>query len=149
FTVVSMTLSLAAVFLPILLMGGILGRLFREFAITVAIAILLSGVVSLTLTPMLCSRFLKVGTKTNAFQRLFESWFERIRGGYGRTLTWSVGHWRTMLVLAAIMLGLTFYFFAVVPKGFIPNEDTGLVIAATRAPEDHLQGAFGRSRPVP
>ncbi|EQD53520.1 multidrug resistance protein MdtC [mine drainage metagenome] len=135
FTVVSMTLSLAAVFLPILLMGGILGRLFREFAITVAIAILLSGVVSLTLTPMLCSRFLKVGTKTNAFQRLFESWFERIRGGYGRTLTWSVGHWRTMLVLAAIMLGLTFYFFAVVPKGFIPNEDTGLVIAATRAPE--------------
>ncbi len=135
FTVVSMTLSLAAVFLPILLMGGILGRLFREFAITVAIAILLSGVVSLTLTPMLCSRFLKEVVTTNRFQRLFEVGFERVRAFYESTLTWSVGHWRTMLAVAAVMLVLTFYFFAVVPKGFIPQEDTGLVIAATQAPE--------------
>ncbi len=135
FTVVSMTLSLVAVFIPILLMGGILGRLFREFALTVAIAILISGLVSLTLTPMLCSRFLKESKRHGRLYGALEKGFERIRDGYGRTLTWSVDHWRSMLALAGLMLVLTFYFFVVVPKGFIPTEDTGLIIGSTQAPE--------------
>ncbi|MDE2195814.1 MAG: efflux RND transporter permease subunit [Gammaproteobacteria bacterium] len=144
FTVVSMTLSLVAVFIPILLMGGILGRLFREFAITVAIAILISGLVSLTLTPMLCSRFIKDSKRHGRLYGTLEKAFERSRAWYGRTLTWSVDHWRSMLVVAGITLVLTFYFFAVVPKGFIPTEDTGLIIGSTQAPEgitfDELKG---------
>jgi len=135
FTVVSMTLSLVAVFLPILLMGGILGRLFGEFAITVAIAILISGVISLTLTPMLCSRFLKESERHGRLYHVLETAFDKSRDAYGRSLTWSVDHWRTMLVIAGLMLVLTFYFFAVVPKGFIPSEDTGLIIGSTQAPE--------------
>jgi len=135
FTVVSMTLSLVAVFLPILLMGGILGRLFGEFAITVAIAILISGVISLTLTPMLCSRFLKENQRHGRLYRILETAFDKSRDAYGRSLTWSVDHWRTMLVVAGLMLMLTFYFFAIVPKGFIPSEDTGLIIGSTEAPE--------------
>ncbi|HVC28957.1 MAG TPA: efflux RND transporter permease subunit, partial [Gammaproteobacteria bacterium] len=135
FTVVSMTLSLVAVFLPILLLGGILGRLFREFAITVAIAILISGIISLTLTPMLCSRFLKESDRHGRLYGALEKAFEKSRDAYGRSLTWSVDHWRTMLVVAGLMLALTFYFFAVVPKGFIPTEDTGLIIGSTEAPE--------------
>jgi hydrophobe/amphiphile efflux-1 (HAE1) family protein len=135
FTVVSMTLSLVAVFLPILLMGGMLGRLFSEFAITVAIAILISGFISLTLTPMLCSRFLKESQQHGRLYRSLESAFNKSRDAYGRSLTWSVDHWRTMLVVAGAMLVLTFYFFAVVPKGFIPTEDTGLIIGSTEAPE--------------
>jgi len=135
FTVVSMTLSLVAVFLPILLMGGILGRLFGEFAITVAIAILISGVISLTLTPMLCSRFLKESERHGRLYRVLETAFDKTRDAYGRSLAWSVDHWRTMLMIAGLMLVLTFYFFAVVPKGFIPSEDTGLIIGSTQAPE--------------
>ncbi|MGH8363176.1 MAG: efflux RND transporter permease subunit, partial [Gammaproteobacteria bacterium] len=133
-TVLSMTLSLVAVFLPILLMGGLLGRLFREFAVTVAAAILISGLVSLTLTPMLCSRFLKDSGRHGRLYGALEKAFEKSRDGYVKTLTWSVDHWRSMLVLAAAMLVLTFYFFAVVPKGFIPSEDTGQVFMNTEAP---------------
>lgn len=151
FTVVSMTLSLVAVFLPILLMGGILGRLFREFAFTVAIAILISGFISLTLTPMLCSRFLKDSGRHGRLYGALETAFDRSRAWYGKTLTWSVDHWRTMLGVAALMLGLTFYFFMVVPKGFIPTEDTGLIIGNTVAPEgvtfkqlQHLQNRVAR-----
>ncbi|MDE2234952.1 MAG: efflux RND transporter permease subunit [Gammaproteobacteria bacterium] len=135
FTVVSMTLSLVAVFLPILLMGGMLGRLFSEFAVTVAIAILISGFISLTLTPMLCSRFLKESPQHGRLYRTLESAFNKSREAYGKSLAWSVDHWRTMLVVAGAMLVLTFYFFAVVPKGFIPTEDTGLIIGSTQAPE--------------
>lgn len=135
FTVVSMTLSLVAVFLPILLMGGILGRLFGEFGVTVAIAILISGFISLTLTPMLCSRFLKESGRHGHLYGTLETAFNITRDAYGRSLTWAVDHWRTMLVIAGIMLVLTFYFFAVVPKGFIPSEDTGLIIGSTEAPE--------------
>ncbi|HEX6549647.1 MAG TPA: efflux RND transporter permease subunit, partial [Gammaproteobacteria bacterium] len=135
FTVVSMTLSLVAVFIPILLMGGILGRLFREFALTVAIAILISGLVSLTLTPMLSSRFIKDSGRHGKLYETLENAFNWSRDWYGRTLAWSVDHWRTMLVVAGATLVLTFYFFAVVPKGFIPTEDTGLIIGSTEAPE--------------
>jgi HAE1 family hydrophobic/amphiphilic exporter-1 len=143
FTILSMTISLVAVFLPILLMGGLLGRLFREFAITVAVAILISGLVSLTLTPMLCSRFIKESGSHGRFYNALENGFNWLRDGYGSTLTWAVDHWRTMMVVATAMLVLTFYFFIIVPKGFIPSEDTGQIQASTRAPNgitfDELQ----------
>lgn len=136
FTVVSMTLSLVAVFLPILLMGGLLGRLFYEFAMTVGIAILISGVVSLTLTPMLCSRFLgPVAEKKHGRVYLaLERGFDALRDGYAASLAWSLERWRLMLVLAGVMLLLTVYFFAVIPKGFIPTEDTGQIVANVSAP---------------
>lgn len=135
FTVVSMTLSLVAVFLPILLMGGLLGRLFYEFAMTVAVAILLSGVVSLTLTPMLSSRFLGNADKPHGKLYLtLERGFDRLRDAYGRSLEWSLDHWRSMLALAAITLVLTGWFFQVVPKGFIPSDDTGQILASVQAP---------------
>ncbi|MGH8397225.1 MAG: efflux RND transporter permease subunit [Gammaproteobacteria bacterium] len=148
FTVVSMTLSLVAVFLPLILMGGLLGRLFREFSLTVAIAILISGLVSLTLTPMLCSRFIKESGTHGKVYGTLEKGFEWMRDWYVRTLTWSVNHWRTMLVVAGLMLVLTFYLFIVVPKGFIPSEDTGQVIGNTEAPSgitfDQLQALQNR-----
>ena len=135
FTILSMTISLVAVFLPILLMGGLLGRLFREFAVTVAIAILISGLVSLTLTPMLCSRFIQESGQHGRLYTTLENGFNWMRDGYGRSLVWAVDHWRSMMVVAAGMLVLTFYFFMIVPKGFIPTEDTGQVQAQTRAPD--------------
>jgi HAE1 family hydrophobic/amphiphilic exporter-1 len=135
FTVVSMTLSLVAVFIPIIFMSGLVGRLFREFALTVTFAILISGVVSLTLTPMLSSRFLKGSERHGRLYNFLERGFDRIRDAYGVTLTWSVDHWRTMLAVAAAILALSFYLFVVIPKGFIPSEDTGMIIASTKAPE--------------
>jgi HAE1 family hydrophobic/amphiphilic exporter-1 len=144
FTVVSMTLSLVAVFIPILFMGGIVGRLFSEFAMTVGIAILISGCVSLTLTPMLCSRFLKESERHGKVYNSLEKGFDTLRGWYQTGLTWAVDHWRTMLGVGGVILLLTFVLFALVPKGFIPSEDTGQVIGNTMAPEgitfDRLNG---------
>ncbi|MEO8746704.1 MAG: efflux RND transporter permease subunit [Rhodanobacter sp.] len=151
FTILSMTISLVAVFLPILLMGGLLGRLFNEFAVTVAVAILISGLVSLTLTPMLCSRFIKETGSHGVWYNALENGFNAMRDGYGRTLTWAVDHWRSMMVLAASTLVFTVYFFIIVPKGFIPAEDTGQIQASTRAPNgitfadlQRLQGEVAR-----
>jgi len=148
FTVVSMTLSLVAVFIPIIFMSGLVGRLFREFALTVTIAILISGVVSLTLTPMLSSRFLKGNERHGRLYNILEHGFNRVRDSYGRTLTWSVDHWRTMLTVAALILGLSLYLFGAISKGFIPSEDTGQIIADTKAPEgitfDQLQALQAR-----
>ncbi len=135
FTIVSMTLSLVAVFIPIMFMSGLVGRLFNEFALTVTCAILISGVVSLTLTPMLSSRFLQHHEQHGRLYNWLERGFNRVRDGYGRTLTWSVDHWRTMLAAAAMILGLTWYLFGITPTGFIPSEDTGQIIADTKAPE--------------
>jgi HAE1 family hydrophobic/amphiphilic exporter-1 len=144
FTVISMTLSLAAVFIPILFMGGIVGRLFSEFAVTVAVAILISGAISLTLTPMLCSRFLDGKARDSGPLGWFERRFEGLRASYGRSLVWVVARWRSMLVVGATILASTGILFVVVPKGFIPSEDTGQVIGMTRAPEgttfDQLNG---------
>jgi HAE1 family hydrophobic/amphiphilic exporter-1 len=129
FTILSMTISLAAVFIPILFMGGIVGRLMHEFAVTIAAAILVSGLVSLTLTPMLCSRFLKPqhaeqhGMFYNAVERMFDSWLRF----YSFTLRGTLRFRGTTMVVSALMLAGTVYLFEVVPKGFIPSVDTGQI----------------------
>ena len=135
FTVVSMTLSLVAVFIPIMFMGGLVGRLFSEFALTVTIAILISGVVSLTFTPMLSSRFLPENERHTRLYYVLERGFNRVRDAYGRTLAWSVDHWGTMLTAGALIVALTVYLFGILPKGFIPSEDTGMIVASTRTAE--------------
>jgi hydrophobic/amphiphilic exporter-1 (mainly G- bacteria), HAE1 family len=127
FTIVSMTLSLAAVFIPILFMGGIVGRLMHEFAVTIAAAILVSGLVSLTLTPMLCSRFLKPphsmrhGRMYNAIERVFDASLNV----YGWTLSQTIRFKGTTMVVSALLLAGTVYLFQIVPTGFIPSVDTG------------------------
>ncbi|MCX6620848.1 MAG: efflux RND transporter permease subunit [Acidobacteria bacterium] len=126
FTIVSMTLSLAAVFIPVLFMGGVLGRLFREFAVTICAAILISGVVSVTLTPMMCSRFLRgVGSgHGSAFYRLTERFFEAMLRTYDRTLVWVLGHRKLTLASFFLVLGGTVSVFMIIPKGFVPDQDT-------------------------
>ncbi len=136
FTVVSRTVSLAAVFIPILFMGGVLGRLFHEFAVTIGIAVLMSGVISLTLIPMLCSRYLQPPKHQHG--RLYgymERLFDNARDGYGRSLHWAMDHRRFMLLSAVAITAVTVWLFGIVPKGFIPNQDTGLLTGTTRAPE--------------
>jgi HAE1 family hydrophobic/amphiphilic exporter-1 len=124
FTIVSMTLSLAAVFIPVLFMGGVLGRLFREFAVTICAAILISGVVSITLTPMLCSRFLRP-TKEQGWLHNSTEWiFEGILRAYAVTLTWVLRHRPVMVVVFLGVLVATGYLYVIVPKGFIPEADT-------------------------
>ena len=137
FTILSMTISLAAVFIPVLFMGGVVGRLLHEFAITIMAAVLVSGVVSLTLTPMLCSRFLRPphGGHNRLYQiseRFFDTWLRL----YDVTLQWTLRHRRfTMAVLAATFV-LTAYFFTIIPKGFIPTEDNGTMFMFTEAAQD-------------
>jgi hydrophobic/amphiphilic exporter-1 (mainly G- bacteria), HAE1 family len=126
FTIVSMTLSLAAVFIPILFMSGILGRLFREFAVTICTAILISGMVSISLTPMLCSRFLRYGNggqKHNFMYRALEGVFQGMLHVYGVTLRWVLGHRPVMLGMFVCVLAVTADFYLIVPKGFIPDTD--------------------------
>ncbi len=125
FTIVSMTLSLAAVFIPVLFMAGILGRLFREFAVTITVAILISGLVSITLTPMLCSRFLRpLGEgRKGRFYRSTERFFDGMRHVYERSLGWVLRHRPVMVVVFLAVLGATAYLYIVVPKGFIPDTD--------------------------
>jgi len=137
FTVLSMTLSLAAVFIPVLFMSGIMGRLFHEFAVTISVAILISGFVSLSLTPMLCSRFLKPpGDRQNRFQRGSEKAFNGVRDFYGWTLRGVLRHRFLTMVTAAGTLATTVYLYGLVPKGFIPNQDTGQIQGSTEAPQD-------------
>ncbi len=135
FTILSMTLSLAAVFIPVLFMGGILGRLLHEFAVTIGAAILVSGFVSLTLTPMLCSRFLRPPSseRHGRFYQITERWFDDLLRGYERSLRWVMRHRRlTMFTLAMLIAGTAWGFHAV-PKGFLPIEDTGQVLMFTQA----------------
>jgi HAE1 family hydrophobic/amphiphilic exporter-1 len=137
FTILSMTLSLVAVFIPVLLMGGLLGRLFHEFAVVISAAILVSGFVSLTLTPMLCSRFLK-SEHTQRHGRAYaaiEGAYDAMLHFYRRTLAWVMEHrGLTMWASLALLLG-TVVLFQVSPKGFIPSEDTGLLNCTTEAAE--------------
>jgi HAE1 family hydrophobic/amphiphilic exporter-1 len=138
FTIVSMTISLAAVFIPVLFMGGILGRLLKEFAVTIIVAVLLSGVVSLTLTPMLCSRMLKVEREQQhgRLYALSERVFEAMLAAYRATLAWVMRHRRfTMTVFGAIVVATGFLFFYM-PKGFLPSDDVGQVFVITEANQD-------------
>ena len=137
FTVLSMTLSLAAVFIPVLFMGGIVGRLFHEFAVVIMMAILISGFVSLSLTPMLCSRFLKPPSEHhNAMYRASEKMFDAWQNAYGWTLRIVVRHRFVTLMATFGTLAATIYLFGIVPKGFIPNQDTGFIQGQTQFPQD-------------
>jgi HAE1 family hydrophobic/amphiphilic exporter-1 len=135
FTIISMTLSLAAVFIPVLFMGGILGRLLHEFAVTIAIAVLVSGFVSLTLTPMLCSRFVRSSheRKHGRLYGAFERFFAGMHGTYDRTLQAAMRHRRTTLAISLVVLVATGFLFYVIPKGFFPSEDTGQIRGSTEA----------------
>jgi HAE1 family hydrophobic/amphiphilic exporter-1 len=135
FTIVSMTLSLAAVFIPVLFMGGVLGRLFREFSVTICVAILISGVVSVTLTPMLCSRFLKKPSShgEGRFGRATESAFEWLLRGYDRTLQIVLRHRLATMGAAVLVLVATAALFVIVRKGFIPDQDTDQIAVVTEA----------------
>src|SRR5690242_10671026 len=135
FTIVSMTLSLAAVFIPVLFLGGVLGRLFKEFAVTICVAILISGVVSVTLTPMLCSRFLKSmhhGTR-GWFYRITEKFFDGMLRTYDVTLKMALRHRIAMMLSFVAVLGATMYMFATIPKGFIPDQDTDQLSVITES----------------
>ncbi len=123
FTIVTMTASLSAVFIPLLFMGGILGRLFREFAVTITATVLISGVVSITLTPMLCSRFLRVVRVKRGFAGFMDRWFDRLREAYGRSLRLILRHRLAVLGAFVLVLAATVEVFGVVPKGFIPDTD--------------------------
>ncbi|MBC7585471.1 efflux RND transporter permease subunit [Tardiphaga sp. vice352] len=139
FTIISITFSLIAVFIPVLLMGGIVGRVFREFAVTVAVAIIVSGFVSLTLTPMLCARVLKAHDphkKENIVLRLFERMFAAWLRGYEWALDHVLAHKFLMLMLTIATLGGTVYLYMIVPKGFFPQEDTGFLTGITEAATD-------------
>ena len=135
FTILSMTLSLAAVFLPILFMGGILGRLFHEFAVTIAAAVLISGVVSLTLTPMLSSRVLKNPgqVRHGRAYKSIERMIDRTLGFYKTTLRWALGHRLPLVIFSGVILAGTVVLFSRIPKGFIPSEDTGQFNVITEA----------------
>ncbi|OHX10333.1 multidrug transporter subunit MdtC [Chromobacterium sphagni] len=136
FTVLSMSISLIAVFIPILLMGGIIGRLFREFAVTLSVAILVSLVVSLTTTPMLCARWLKAHDENHKPGRLFQ-WSERIfdamLDGYRRSLSWALRHSKLMMAILAATIALNVFLYIVVAKGFFPQQDTGRLTGMIKA----------------
>ncbi|HEV7366301.1 MAG TPA: efflux RND transporter permease subunit [Gemmatimonadales bacterium] len=138
FTVISMTLSLVAVFIPILFMGGLIGRLFQEFAITIGVAILVSGLVSLTLTPMLCSRWLKPHSENEQHGRLYrgiEQAWEKSLAGYERSLGWVMDRRPLAMVFMALILIGTVLMGRFVPKGFIPSEDQGQLSGTTEIQE--------------
>jgi multidrug efflux pump len=137
FTIVSLTISLIAVLIPLLFMGDIVGRLFREFAITLSVTILVSAVVSLTLTPMMCSRLLrhKPDSQQGRFYLASERAFERIIAFYAKTLQWVLKHQTATLVVAAITLVMTVVLYIIVPKGFFPVQDTGIIQGISQAPE--------------
>ncbi|HEX9049927.1 MAG TPA: multidrug efflux RND transporter permease subunit [Anaeromyxobacter sp.] len=136
FTIVSLTISLVAVLIPLLFMGGIIGRLFREFAVTLAIAIGMSAVLSLTLTAMMCAHLLEAHEEPNRIARAFERGFARLLAFYDRTLRWVLRHQPLTLAVTIGTLLLTLALAVVVPKGFFPEQDTGLVIGLTEAPAD-------------
>jgi len=139
FTIISITFSLIAVFIPVLLMGGIVGRVFREFAVTIAVAIVVSGFVSLTLTPMLCARVLNAHDETrkpNIFLRVFERMFDALHRAYEWALDWALARKAMMLVVTLATLAGTVALYIVVPKGFFPQEDTGFLFGTTEAATD-------------
>jgi multidrug efflux pump len=137
FTIISLTVSLIAVLIPLLFMGDVVGRLFREFAITLSVTILISAVVSLTLVPMACAKLLKPETETheNAFQRYSREGFDWIIAVYGRALNWVLDRQTFVLIIALGTFALTAVLYIVIPKGFFPLQDTGVIQAISEAPQ--------------
>src|SRR5205823_12220226 len=131
FTILSMTVSLAAVFIPLVFMGGIVGRLLHEFAVTIVLAILFSGLVSITLTPMLCSRILRRerGRHRGAVYRWSERTFDRVQSGYDRSLQWSLRNQPLIMLIFLASLAATVMLFMVSREDFLPSEDVGQIIA--------------------
>ncbi|MHB1948338.1 MAG: multidrug efflux RND transporter permease subunit [Gammaproteobacteria bacterium] len=137
FTVVSMSLSLIAVFIPILFMGGLAGRLFREFALTLSIAIMVSLIMSLTVTPMMCARLLtKIKNKQNHQHKGPPLFFDRLHKKYEKTLHWALYHPNLMLLATALTITFSIILYIVIPKGFFPQQDTGRLIASIQAEQD-------------
>ena len=137
FTIVSLTVSLIAVLIPLLFMGDIVGRLFREFAVTLAVTILVSAAVSLTLTPMMCAKLLKPkhGANETRFYKVSENFFNRVIAFYGRTLKFVLRHQTATLIVTVSTLVATLLLYAYVPKGFFPVQDTGVIMGISEAPE--------------
>jgi multidrug efflux pump len=137
FTIISLTISLVAVLIPLLFMADVVGRLFREFAITLAVTILISAAVSLTLVPMACAKLLRPASQTreNVFQRWNREWFDALIRGYARVLTWVLDRQTATLFVALATFVLTAVLYIVIPKGFFPTQDTGLIQAITEAPQ--------------
>jgi len=137
FTIISLTVSLIAVLIPLLFMGDVIGRLFREFAITLAVAILISAVVSLTFTPMMCARLLEPRdpAREGRALRIAGAWFESLAAHYGRALAWVLDRQRMTLLVAIGTLVLTVILYVIAPKGFFPPQDTGLIQGITEAPQ--------------
>jgi multidrug efflux pump len=135
FTIVSLTVSLIAVFIPLLFMTGVVGRLFNEFAVTLAVSVIVSAVVSLTLTPMMCGRLLKPleQGRPGRIARLFDAGFRRTLAGYRRTLAWALAAQPLVLLVAVATLAGTIFLYVVIPKGFLPAQDTGVIVAVTEA----------------
>jgi len=137
FTILSLTVSLIAVLIPLLFMGDVVGRLFREFAVTLGVTILLSAVVSLTLTPMMCAKLLKhvPEEKQGRFYRASQRVFDRTIEGYGKTLKWVLRHQTATFLIAVGTLAFTIFLYIVVPKGFFPVQDTGAILGVSEAPQ--------------
>jgi hydrophobic/amphiphilic exporter-1 (mainly G- bacteria), HAE1 family len=135
FTILSMTFSLVAVFIPVLFMGGILGRLLHEFAVVISVSILVSGIVSLTLTPMLCSRFLRPHKQERHgwLYMALERFFDKLMKNYEKSLQWALRHRIVMLIITGALFFVTIFLFYIMPKGFLPTEDTGQIFAFTEA----------------
>src|SRR5262245_51759796 len=135
FPVISLTLSLIAVFIPLLFMTGLVGRMFREFALTLTIAVVVSAIVSLTLTPMMCAKLLRHEGHGggNRVTRFFNDIIEGSVAFYGRTLEWVLRHQKLTLLVTAITVAATVWLYIIVPKGLLPLQDTGLITAVTEA----------------
>jgi multidrug efflux pump len=148
FTIISLTISLLAVLIPLLLMGDVVGRLFREFAITLGVTIVISAVVSLTLTPMMSSRMLrhKPVEKQGRFYRVTEALFKRTIDAYGRSLRWVLAHKTPTLIVALGLIALTVFQYIEIPKGFFPTQDTGIIQSITQAPESISLGAMAQKQ---
>src|SRR5947209_1071246 len=138
FTVMSMSISLIAVFIPILLMGGIVGRLFREFAVVLSLAIAVSLVVSLTTTPMMCAKMLRSEheIKHGRLYRFSESVFDRSLKGYGGMLRWVLRHSAVVGLILLVTIGVAVFLYIKVPKGFFPQQDTGRLTGSIQASQD-------------
>ncbi len=155
FTILSITLSLIAVFIPVLLMGGIVGRLFREFAVTVSVAVLVSGFVSLTFVPMMCAKYLHHHTPPDAktlrgkFDSMLERFFQSVEGGYEKMLRVVLAHQRLTMFSLILTMGLTAWVFVKMPKGFFPQQDTGMIsVTVEGAPDISYEAMFANSESI-